>query len=49
MILEITQEINSSKRKGGCKARVVVQNFDAVLIVLVISAGDTIFAKFYKR
>ena len=30
-------------------ARLLAQNFDVVLVVIVISAGDTIFAKFYKK
>ena len=34
---------------GGCTARLFVQNFDAVLVVIVISAGDAIFAKFFKK
>ena len=34
---------------GGRKAHLFVQNFDAVLIVIVISAGDAIFAKFQKK
>ena len=34
---------------GGCTARIYAQNFDAVLVVIVISAGDAIFAKFYKK
>ena len=34
---------------GGCKARLFAQNFDAVLVVIVISAGDAIFAKFYNK
>ena len=34
---------------GGCKARLFVQNFGAVLVVIVISAGDAIFAKFHKK
>ena len=33
---------------GGCITRIYAQNFDAVLVVIVISAGDAIFAKFYK-
>ena len=31
---------------GGCRAQIYVQNFDAVLAVIVILAGDAIFAKF---
>ena len=42
----VTKEISSRKKMGGCTARLFVQNFDAVLIVIVISAGDAIFAKF---
>ena len=34
---------------GGCEARLCVENFDAVLVVIVISAGDAIFAKFYEK
>ena len=34
---------------GGCTARIYAQNFDAVLVVIVISAGDAIFAKFYQK
>ena len=34
---------------GGCTARLFAQNFDAVLVVIVISAGDAIFAKFYQK
>ena len=37
------------KKMGGCPARIYVQNFDAVLVVIVISAGDAIFAKFYQK
>ena len=32
----------------GCEARLFAQNFDAVLVVIVVSAGDAIFAKFHK-
>ena len=31
----------------GCKARLIAQKFDAVLVVIVISAGDAIFPKFH--
>ncbi len=31
---------------GGCTARIYARNFDAVLVVIVILAGDAIFAKF---
>ena len=31
---------------GGCTARIYAQNFDAVLVVIVILAGEAIFAKF---
>ena len=34
---------------GGCTAHLFAQNFDAVLVVIVISAGDAIFAKFHKK
>ena len=34
---------------GDCTARLFVQSFDAVLVVIVISAGDAIFAKFHKK
>ena len=34
---------------GVCTARLFAQNFDAVLVVIVISAGDAIFAKFHKQ
>ena len=34
---------------GGCTARLFAQNFDAVLVVIVISAGDAIFAKLHKK
>ena len=30
---------------GGCTARIYAQNFDAVLVVIVILAGEAIFAK----
>ena len=49
MIPVVTKEISSRKKMGSCKARVFVQNFGAVLVVIVISAGDAIFAKFYKK
>ena len=45
----VTQEINSRKKMGGCEALLFVENFDAVLIVIVISAGDAIFVKFHKK
>ena len=41
MFAGITQEIKLR--------RLFVQNFDAVLVVIGISAGDAIFAKFYKK
>ena len=31
---------------GGCTARIYAQNFDAVLVVIVILAGEAIFANF---
>ena len=34
---------------GGRKARLFVQIVDAVLVVIVVSAGDAVFAKFYKK
>ena len=34
---------------GGCTAHLFAQNFDAVLVVIVISAGDAIFAKFHNK
>ena len=34
---------------GGHKASLFVQNLDAVLVVIVIPAGDVIFAKCYKK
>ena len=34
---------------GGCKARLFVQNFGEVLVVMIISAADAIFAKFNKK
>ena len=34
---------------GGCKARLFAQNFDAVLVVIVISPGDAIFAKLHRK
>ena len=34
---------------GGCTARLFAQNFDAVLVVIVISAGDAIFVIFYRK
>ena len=46
MILEITKEIGFRKKMGSCKARLFVQNFDAVLVVMVICAGEAIFAFF---
>ena len=49
MIPVVTKEISSRKKMGGCKARLFVQNFDAVLVLIVISAGDAIFAKFHKK
>ena len=49
MILEITKEIGSREKMGSCKARLFVQNFDAVLVVIAISAGDAISAKSYKK
>ena len=33
---------------GGCTARLFAQNFDAVLVGIVIYAEDAIFAKFYQ-
>ena len=44
-----TQEISSRKKIGCCKAHLFAQKFDAVLVVIVISAGDAIFAKFHKK
>ena len=49
MILEITKEIGSRKKMGSCKARIYVQNFDAVLVVMLILAGEAIFANFDWR
>ena len=37
------------KKDGGCKACLFAQNFGAVLAVIVISAGNAIFAKFHKK
>ena len=34
---------------GGCTARLFAQNFDAVLVVIVIFAGHAIFVMFYKK
>ena len=34
---------------GGGTAPIYAQNFDAVLVVIVISAGDAIFAKFHEK
>jgi hypothetical protein len=34
---------------GGCTARIYEKNFDAVLVVIVISAGDGICEKFYEK
>ena len=34
---------------GGRKALIFVQNFDAVLVVTVVSTGDAIFAKFHEK
>ena len=34
---------------GGCAARLFVQNFDAVLAVIVIAVGNAIFTKFYTK
>ena len=31
---------------GGCKARLFAENFDAILVVIVILAGDAIFVFF---
>ena len=45
----ITTEFSSRKKIGGCTARLFVQNCDAVLVVMVTSAGDVIFAEFYKK
>ena len=49
LIPVVTQEFSSRKKMGGCKARLFVQNFDAVLMVVVIFAGDAIFACFYRK
>ena len=45
MIAEMRQDIRSRKKISGHSDRVLAQNFDAVLAVVVILAGDTIFAK----
>ena len=45
----VAQEMRFRKQMGGCAARIYAQNFDAVLVVIVISAGDAIFAKFYQK
>ena len=49
MIPMITEEISARTNMEGCTALLFVQNSDAVLVVVVISAGDAIFAKFRKR
>ena len=41
--------MKSKKKMGGCTARIYAQNFDAVLVVIIISAGDAIFAKLYIK
>ena len=45
----MTKEIKLRRKVWGCGARLFVQNFDAVLVVIVISAGDAIFAKFHNK
>ena len=45
----VTTEKSSRKKIAGCTARLFAQNFDAVLVVMVISAGDAIFAKFHQK
>ena len=49
VIPAVTQEFSSRKKMGGCKARLFAHKFDAVLVLIVISAGDAIFAKFHKK
>ena len=33
----------------GCRARIYAQNFDAVLVVIVILAGEAIFVKIDRK
>ena len=42
----ITKEIRLRKKMWGCAARLFAQNFDAVLVVIVILAGEAIFVIF---
>ena len=43
------QQTLLKKENGGCTSHLLVQNFDAVLVVIVISEGDTMSAKFYRK
>ena len=45
MLPGIPEEIRSREKISGHSDRVLAQNLDAVLAVVVILAGDTIFAK----
>ena len=47
MILEMTEKL-VEKKIGSCKARLFAQNFDAVLMVVIIFAGDAIFIFYWK-
>ena len=48
MIPEMRQDIRSRKKISGHSDRVLAHKFDAVLAVVVILAGDTIFARCYQ-
>ena len=47
MIPVITRDISSITKMGGCTARLLLQNVDALLVVIVIFDGDAIFVKFH--
>ena len=49
MIPAITRQIKLRNKMGECTAWLSVHNFDAVLVVIVISAGGAIFAKFHTK
>ena len=46
MILGISKEIGSREKMGICRARIYEQNLGAVLVVMVICAGEATFAFF---
>ena len=42
-------QLENKKKWGGCASPLFVQNLDALLVVIIISAGKAIFAKFNHK